>query len=368
MSQNEQSGPLTKTRPRFEYLDNIKWTLAVLVVLHHAAAVAGLDPFPINLPKVPQAHQWQYEALGRFQGVNQGFFMSLFFFISAYFVLPSLARKGAGPYMLGKLSRLGIPVLLTVAFISPTTYWLAGDQDLTASLFTTFGMYANAWRHWNLILGVTWFCWSLIVFNACYVLFRLTRGATGVQKRPAPLPRASAVAVFALAMIPLNYLGQYAQHRLGQNFLGFHLLQFFPMYIVMFWAGIQAWKRGWIEQLTWRHGFAGFVVWAVAATFLSRETMLVCRPFSVLGMSVFLLVAFGNLFNNTGPWRKRLSRSAYAAYVVQVLPLTLTGKLLLPHMTPWPLLNFVMVAVVSVPAAFVLGYGLTRLPLLRRVL
>jgi hypothetical protein len=140
------------------------------------------------------------------------------------------------------------------------------------------------------------------------------------------------------------------------------------MYIVMFCAGIRAWRRGWIEQLAWGHAFAGFVVWAVASTFLSRETLLVCRPFTVFGMSLFLLVAFGNLFNSTGPWRQRLSRSAYAAYVVQVLPLTLAGKLLLPYMTPWPLLNFAIVAVISVPAAFSLGYGLTLLPLLRRVL
>ena len=44
---------------RYDYLDNIKWVLAVLVIFHHAAAIAGLDPFPLNLPRVIQSMQYQ---------------------------------------------------------------------------------------------------------------------------------------------------------------------------------------------------------------------------------------------------------------------------------------------------------------------
>ena len=62
---------------RYDYLDNIKWVLAVLVIFHHAAAIAGLDPFPFNLPRVIQSEQYQYETPGFFHGPVL-FYLSLF--------------------------------------------------------------------------------------------------------------------------------------------------------------------------------------------------------------------------------------------------------------------------------------------------
>ncbi len=104
---------------RYIYLDNLKWVLVMLVIIHHAASTAGLDPIGYNLPHVMKSMQWQYEVLWDINHINQSFFMSLFFFISAYFVTSSLARKGAGRFMLDKLKRLGIPTLMTLFIILP---------------------------------------------------------------------------------------------------------------------------------------------------------------------------------------------------------------------------------------------------------
>lgn len=75
------------TPSRYDFLDNIKWFITILVILHHSASVAGLDPIGFNLPKVIAPYHWQYGVLNDFQSVNQSFFMSLFFFISALFVI-----------------------------------------------------------------------------------------------------------------------------------------------------------------------------------------------------------------------------------------------------------------------------------------
>ena len=36
------------TPSRYDFLDNIKWFITILVILHHSASVAGLDPIGFN--------------------------------------------------------------------------------------------------------------------------------------------------------------------------------------------------------------------------------------------------------------------------------------------------------------------------------
>ena len=92
------------------YFDNLKVFLTVIVVVHHTAcAFVGTS--------------WFY-GLGNFDGnafkffgnatllLNQSYFMSLFFFISGYFIPPSYDKKTEYEFMLNKSKRLGIPFYL----------------------------------------------------------------------------------------------------------------------------------------------------------------------------------------------------------------------------------------------------------------
>ena len=51
--------------------------------------------------------------------LNQSYFMSLFFFISGYFIPPSYDKKGSFESMANNLKRLGIPFYLFSCFINP---------------------------------------------------------------------------------------------------------------------------------------------------------------------------------------------------------------------------------------------------------
>lgn len=353
---------------RFDYLDNIKWALAVLVILHHSAAVAGLDPFIINFPHVIESERYQYHILSMFQSVNQGFFMSLFFFISAYFVAPSYDKKGAVNFLKGRLIRLGIPLLLTIILIDPFAFYISRDISLQTTINQVLALYASLLKSYNMLTGVTWFCWTLLVFNVFYVLARKT-GLSQKLSKPdqTPLPSITAMMLFAMAMIPVNYLGLYLMNVLGKDFLGFHLLKYYPMYVAMFYFGIKAQKNNWIEQLTYKHVFIWFVIWLIAKIFLSTISEMLSRPFEVIGMSTIVLYSFKSLYNLKNNMTKRLSRAAYAAYVIQVIPLSFIAKTLLPYITQFPVLNFIMVAVPGVAITFVLAHFLCKLPLLNRV-
>lgn len=161
---------------RYTYLDNLKWALVMLVIVHHSASTAGLDPIGYNLPHVMKSMQWQYSILlHNINAIDQSFFMSLFFFISAYFVTSSLARKGSGHFMLDKLKRLGIPTLMTLFIIFPILSEIVfhfmrykitaqGINSLSYGLILKRSI-SPLFKTGNIGLGVTWFTWTLIVFN-----------------------------------------------------------------------------------------------------------------------------------------------------------------------------------------------------------
>lgn len=347
---------------RYDYLDNIKWVLAVLVIFHHAAAIAGLDPFSFNLPRVIQSGQYQYETLGRFQSANQGFFMGLFFFISAYFVVPSYNKKGKRYFLRDKLKRLGIPVLWTVFIIDPVVGYLSDDSSFVQSLQNTFHFYGETLKSFNMVLGATWFCWTLIVFNIGYIIYR-SASPLKVEANHfgGNLPSLSAIILFATIMIPFDYLGLELMNRLGPDFLGFHLLKYFPMYIAMYCIGIKAYNHRWLDQITHKTAFIWIVIWIFAMIFR-------VIPFETIGMSIFLLYSFKQLFNTKNKLTQILSRSAFAAYIIQGIPLCFFGKMLLPHMSQLPVVNFLVIGIPSAVLSFVAGYCLCKLPVVGKIL
>lgn len=350
---------------RYDFLDNLKWVLTILVILHHSAAIAGLDPMGFNLPTIP-SEQWQYSVLNAFQANNQSFFMGIFFFVSAFFTVSSYQRKGGILFISDKFKRLGIPTLIWLFVILPLMS-LAVSSDYALNNIT--GLFKTA----QIDLGVTWFCWALITFNLFWLLLaKLSRKKTMVDKSQA-IPSIWKIILFGIIMIPFNLLGLSMQHRLGENFLGFHLLSYFPMYLIMFALGIYAYRFNWINQIKLKHAFAGIVLWIFARILTaalsghSFNAYVALRGFTVIGMSLFLIYVFKMLFNHKSKWTVVLSRIAFAAYVFQIPVLFITTKTYQPFMTQLPLVNFLVIAIPSVMLSFGFGYLICKTPFLRRV-
>ena len=352
---------------RYDFLDNLKWALIILVILHHAAASAGLDPIGFNLPKVIPSEQWQYDVLNAFQANNQSFFMGIFFFVSAFFVVSSYRRKGAILFIADKFKRLGIPTLIWLFVILPL-------MSLAVSSHYALNNITGFFKTAQIDLGVTWFCWMLIVFNLLWLLFTKLTQEKMIIDQSQPIPAIWKMILLGIIMIPLNLFGLSMQNKLGENFLGFHLLGYFPMYITMFFLGIYAYRFKWIDQIEFKHAFAGIVLWIFVRAYLtpalsgySFNAYIALRGFTVIGMSLFLIYAFKILFNHQSKWTIVLSRTAFAAYVFQIPFLFITTKIYQPFMTQVPLLNFLVIAVPSVMLSFGFGYLICKTPLLKRV-
>jgi glucan biosynthesis protein C len=147
---------------RLYFLDNIRWSMIVLVLLVHAAVTYG----PIS--------SWFYHDTGGADGLFnvvltivpgllQTFFMGLLFFVAGYLVPASLERKGPGKYVFGRAVRLGVPALLFMLVLSPIIYVMVHG---TAVLFS-LPSYLLSPLDWD--SGPLWFALALLLFTLVYV-------------------------------------------------------------------------------------------------------------------------------------------------------------------------------------------------------
>ena len=113
------STPELSREGRSQYLDVVKLLLTILVVGVHAAityGAAGSWFFDDPLQNFPTS-----AALTFFNIYCQSFFMGLFFFISGLFTPRSIERKGPARFVLDRLVRLGIPLVVFFFIINPLT-------------------------------------------------------------------------------------------------------------------------------------------------------------------------------------------------------------------------------------------------------
>ena len=131
------------TTKRFYYLDNLKVSLTVLVIMHHAGQAYGDGGAWAYTPSNPaEMMPW----IWHFFSTNAAFFMGLYFLISGYFVPRSFDRQGAKQFIQKKMLRLGVPLLFMGTILSV----LSGKIEI----------------------GHMWFVESLLVFCLIYALIR----------------------------------------------------------------------------------------------------------------------------------------------------------------------------------------------------
>ena len=102
--------PVRRTRVRLPFIDNIRWTMIILVLSMHASDT--YSPFGSwYYTDRPALSLGERVFFATYQSFLQGFFMALLFFVSAYFAPAAYDRKGGVQYVWDRFVRLMLPTL-----------------------------------------------------------------------------------------------------------------------------------------------------------------------------------------------------------------------------------------------------------------
>jgi glucan biosynthesis protein C len=380
------------SRPRLLFIDNLRWTMIILVISMHAADTYSplgnwyyVDRRPMSAAALFTFAAWQMYL--------QSFFMGLLFFIAGFFVPASFDRKGPLQFVRERTFRLGVPVLFYMLVLGPVTEYF-GSHSWNSTEPTSF---ANEWvkhiRNGEFLQenGPLWFCLALLIFSVMYVVFRALRSTTkdNNNERTQP-PNTRKLVGFAIAMAAFTFLVRLVLPS-GTSFLNMHLADF-PQYVLLFGAGIVAARRRWLMKLSFHSGIrwlvivlpVGFVVWLVilgaggalkgngaaysGGWHWQSASMNLWESFTCVAMSYGLLVIFRGKFNSQGRLAKFLSENAFSVYVVHPPIVILAARVL--HCFSWPAIpKFVALTCIAVVLSFVLSAAVfRRIPILRAIL
>lgn len=367
------------------YLDNLKTFLIALVISHHLAAAHGAAAGWYYIVP-PPAGSIAPVVLTIFVAVNQSFFMSLFFFVSAYFTPPSYDRKGPGLFLKDRFIRLGIPFLVYFFILNPSLTFMAFRfNDVAVQSYPSF-MIHNFIRYSG--SGPLWFVLSLLIFTVMYALVRAILQKCKKELHTISPPTNPQVFAFVIGIGLVTFLVR-VWFSASRDIFNLSLGNF-PLYICMFIFGVWARRFSWLDKLNAKQANLWFGV-SVALIAIMPLVMALggalggnteafqgganwqayayaaWEPFLCVGICMKLLVMFRNRFNSENLITRSMARSAYTVYIIHpffVVSLTF----LFVGLPLDPLVKFLALCPLAIVSCFFVSNIVRQIPLLRRVL
>lgn len=396
MARQAPAPPPTGTAPtasrRLYYIDNLRVAMTVLVVLHHVALTYGNIPVWFYLEP---AQDPSGALLDAFIGLNQAYFMGLFFLLAGYFVPGAADRRGGRGLVRERLVRLGAPFLLFVLLLRPLV--MIPNYAPAVEMFAAEGGELPFWLFMIVAYdpGPMWFVEVLLVMSLAYVVVRGLRERRARRRgltveppaRPADtaaLPWLAPVLALTLGLALVTFAWRYLAPAPYWPIVGLPSPGYLPQYITLFTLGVLAYRGNWFTRLPSAAGWfgaalalLGLVAFMGSRSVLGEATrvpgswqaLVEITAESVLatGMVLLLLVGFRRFVNGRNRFTRWLSENAFAVYVLH--PLVLVG--LGMAMSGWQadaIVKFLGVGALAVPACWVLAAATRAVPGAKRIL
>lgn len=377
-----------KTRQYF--VDNLRVAMTLLVVAHHAMITYSGTGGWYYIEGREDTATVVVSAI--FCGVNQAFFMALFFLISAYFTAGSFDRKGAGRFYADRLLRLGIPMVVYDLVIHPIMIFaMIKNLDGYEGAFTIYIKEYFSSFH-GVGQGPLWFLEALLIFSLLYSAGRTVAKASGIKvlQKVRPFPGVypvlafivfAGVAAFVVRLwFPVGYSIPYTNLQ----------LPYFVLYILLYAVGIAAYRNNWLMTISDRTAKGWFMVAAVGIVLMpviliaggALENKTECftggftwqsfvyamwEPFICVGMCAWLVMCFRRKYNRQSSISKFLSDNAYTVYILQG-PALVFFALLIRAVSIHPLLKFVLLFAMAVTCSYMASHFIRKLPYAKKIL
>ena len=309
------------------------------------------------------------------------FLMALFFLISGMLTQDSLARKGASRFVSDRLLRLGVPFAAYTLIVWPLLEYAVQGPFLRRGFWDSYTDTEPV-----LDSGPMWFVGALLFYSLVLVAWRRVVPPATTERRAL---RGRDVALLAVAVGLATFVLRIAFHADSDQPLNAHLWGW-PEYVAMFGLGVAAARHAWLRpvprELARLCGIVAIVAILVVVLSIATAEPLGLDPEAYFGgwgplgflggvsegtiavvAPIWVLAFAQRHLDRTGPLRRAMARSSYAAFMVQGP--VLVGLMLL--FRPLELsgdLKAMFVAALGIVGSFALAWPLvTRTPL-RRIL
>jgi surface polysaccharide O-acyltransferase-like enzyme len=371
---------------RAAYFDNLRIALTILVIFHHTAIAYGaLGGWCYITPETVQGGT--KIALSSILAVDQAFFMSLFFFISAYMMPYSFDKKGFKVYIKDRFMRLGVPLLIYSVLIGPClNYGIQVHLNSSPVNFPSF-ILKNVTKNPN--TSHMWFVLALLIFESIYALYRKFPKLSISKLVPENAPTNWNIAIFIIVCGILAFLLRLVYPIGGKNIIGLQL-GYFTLYIAMYILGIIARRKKWMDTLSYNNSIIWFVVAIIViplivlawidlthnpeymvqyiggfhlrSLFLSFWEAIVC-----VGICYFSIMAFRKNLDISTKMSINLAADSYAAYVIH--PVVVVGVTILSEqLSLSPFIKFLIAITIIVIVCFILAHNIRKIPGLKKIL
>lgn len=381
---------MNQNSKRIYYLDRIKILLCLLVIgLHTTIAYGGLGSWYYN----EEVHNvFMNSVFTIYDAVCQSFFMGLFFFISAYFTVPSYNKKGCRHFLKDRAVRLLIPLCIFYFILNPTTVYFLEKIAHRKQISYFQYMYDSIINLDNLGFGPLWFVEALIIFSIGYVLYRkiIGRKITGSESlKKIDFPGKKCVYAFMIILGIVSFAVRLV-FKTGVEVMGMQL-GYFPQYIALFALGTIAYENNWLHKITdkissyyFKVSIIGFglLILVLAIFMISGNSNLdkfaggislqaiiyaLWEPFMCVGVSVKLITVFRKRYDVPSDLWTGLSLDTYPVYVIHA-PVNVFLECMLITAPLNPVIKFIIVYSGTCVICFALSHFiLRRVPILRKI-
>jgi Acyltransferase family len=365
------------------YIDRIKVILTILVVLHHTFITYGAPGGWYFSQKT--SLMGALIPMTLFVSINQSFFMGFFFFLSAYFIGPSFARKGASRFLADRLLRLGVPLVFYSLLLSPLlTYIVYYFAEANHISYTQF---LHGFHPW-IDFGVLWFVAALLIFTIIYVLCRTVFKTARIPKLGTPT--FVSIVSFALTIGFISFLVRiWFPVGVVIKPLGFQPGHF-SQYVALFILGLIASKNKWLDSISFKTGKKfGMLILILLLVFpcfyiimqksnlgpdlyaggFHWQPLLYAVWEQLMGFSLItVLLCYGKkLWNSSSALVSRLSRYTFAVYIFHPLIL-ISLSVALRNWPVDPAVKLLVVAPLAVVGSFLLASLIVMIPGVKKII
>ena len=384
----ENSLNLNSKKPtdRLFYIDNIRWLLIVFVVIDHLSVTYdNMGSWFYKEPATLDA--FSFTVFGMIGSFLDAFFMGLLFFVAGYFSVSSLEKKGTKKFLKDRFIRLGIPTLVFMLILSPLTNYII--QFFSYKPFYNYVYYLTSFRFLS-ESGPLWFCLALLGFSIVYSFVNLFIKSKKEDKKF----NLNSKHLFLLILIltVFTFLFRIFWSAGGSNEFVFYNLQLgkFAQYIILYSAGIFAFKNNLLEDVSYNSGklwlklalFIGVPVWIILLAFggafkgnvdpffggihWQSVAYALWESFFCIAISVGLLGTFRGKYNSQGMFTNFISKNAFGVYVFHP-PIIVFITMLFSGLIMYPLLKMVLMALICIPICFCFIYFIRKIPICEKL-